>query len=156
MFSFTLPRTTALTAPYRIQADTFGLHNELCLSGGHAIKDTKGVWQLPMDLAKSNPRVQQYGVGKPVTYYHIECPEYFADNLIAEGMTVESFRNYQGSGKAYTWNEYINGYERNNDSKLWIPKKIYNYDKDKSIKPVRQVKKATSKKKATQSSFFKF
>ena len=118
MFSFSL-RATKETAPYRILANTFGNHNELCLSGGHAFKDKKGLWQFPMLI--KDPNVQQYGIGEPVTYYHIECPNYFTDNLIAEGLVVESFRNGQGSHRhVYTWNKNVDGFVRKQEA-LVVP-----------------------------------
>ena len=116
MYTFTLLATKE-TAPYRILANTFGVHNELCLSGGHAFKDKKGLWQFPM-LSK-NPNIQQYGIGERVTYYHIECPNYFTDNLIAEGLVVESFRNGQSPHRhVYIWNKQAEGFIRKQESSL--------------------------------------
>jgi hypothetical protein len=64
-------------------------------------------------MLSKNPNVQQYGIGKPVHYYHIECPNYFTDNIIAEGLVVESFRNGQISHRqVYTWNEHSKGFIR--------------------------------------------
>jgi hypothetical protein len=122
VFSFTLDKTTTLTAPYRIQANTFGTHDELCLTGGHAIKDTQGLWQMPKRLIRTNPGVTQYDIGKPITYYHIECPNYFTDNLIAEGLVVESFKNKQDSTHdAYRWDEIRKGYIRKQHSSFMTP-----------------------------------
>jgi hypothetical protein len=61
----------------------------------HAIQSSDGVWQIPEFVAKKNSMVQQYGLGETVTYYHIECSNFFSDNLVAEGAVVESFRNRQ-------------------------------------------------------------
>jgi hypothetical protein len=40
------------------------------------------------------------------------------DNLIAEGLIVESFKNNQSAHNVYTWNEAINGYIRKTDPSL--------------------------------------
>jgi hypothetical protein len=121
VFSFTLTKATLFTAPYCIKANTFGNHNDLCVSGGHAIKDTRSVWQMPQRLVATNPNVTQFGVGKPITYYHIECPNYFTDNLVAEGIVVESFKNKQSSYNVYKWDENLNGYTRKNKDSLMMP-----------------------------------
>jgi hypothetical protein len=42
-----------------------------------------------------NDKVKQYGVGVPVDYYHVECPNYFTDNLVVDGCVVESFAGKQ-------------------------------------------------------------
>lgn len=115
LYSYTI-RATTDTAPYRIAAGALG-HTlparDLRLSPRHAIKDNRGIWQIPKFLASRNPNVKQYGVGESVTYYHIECPNYYKDNLIAEGSEVESFRNKQGGkGVTYVWNYDITGWER--------------------------------------------
>lgn len=83
---------TKETAPYRIRANTFANQpNEICLSPHHALLTHSNVWQIPEFAAKFSNSVQQYGVGEPVTYYHIETANYFRDNLVAEGCVVESF-----------------------------------------------------------------
>jgi len=79
----------------------------------HAILDNKGVWHIPQVAAKDNDKVTQYDVGKPVTYYHIECPDFYRDNLIAEGAVVESFKNKQGTRDiVYEWVEDLKGFRR--------------------------------------------
>jgi hypothetical protein len=119
MYSYTLTATPK-TAPYRIKANTFGKHNQICLSGGHAFKDNKGLWQFPMFC--KNPNIQQYDIGKTVTYYHIECPNYFTDNLIAEGLVVESFRNGKSAHKQeYTWNNSLTGFIRKQEPPNLLP-----------------------------------
>jgi uncharacterized protein YjdB len=83
---------TKETAPYRIRANTFANQpNDICLSPHHALLTRSNTWQIPEFAAKFNAGVQQYGVGEPVTYYHIETANYFRDNLLAEGCVVESF-----------------------------------------------------------------
>ena len=115
--------TTKETAPYRIRANTFANQpNEICLSPHHALLTLANTWQIPEFAAKFNSGVQQYGVGEPVTYYHIETANYFRDNLLAEGCVVESF-----CGKAaesipkgthlFKFNAAMNGFTRYSPSK---------------------------------------
>jgi len=104
VFQTTIPTTTTATAPYHIPAGTLGQPNDMYLSPMHAIQVAKGLWHIPEFLAKFVPAVQQYDIGKPVTYYHIECPKYLRDNLDYNGATVESFGNKQVSKRVYTWN----------------------------------------------------
>jgi hypothetical protein len=71
------------------------------------------MWQVPQVAAKTNPGITQYGVGTSVTYYHIECPDFYTDNLMAEGCVVESLRNKQaGPELVYEWNEELQGFVR--------------------------------------------
>ena len=116
IFSFSIPFATKDTAPYRLSAGCLGYGcpvQDICLSGRHAIQDGRGVWQIPSQLAKHNPGVQQYGIGESVTYYHIECPNFYTDHLVAEGSVVESFRNRQGSrGVTYVWDKALSGFTR--------------------------------------------
>ena len=115
VYSFTI-QVTAETAPFRIAANALGPgkpQRDLCVSPRHAIKDTKGRWQIPKYLAYQNKKIKQYGVGESVTYYHIECPNFYKDNLIAEGIEVESYKNKQGiSGVVYMWSDALLGWER--------------------------------------------
>ena len=126
LFSFTIANATAETAPYRIQAGTFGRNlpkRDLHLSARHAVKDAKGRWQMPKYLAKFRSTVTQYGIGKPVTYYHITCPNYYRDNLVAEEVVVESFNNKQTVGATYMWSKALGGWERLPPGKMTtIPK----------------------------------
>lgn len=55
----------------------------------------------------------QYGVGEPITYYHIECPDFYSDNLMAEGAVVESFKGRQGTRNVvYEWVQELHGLRR--------------------------------------------
>jgi len=103
-FQTTIETTTTSTAPYHIPAGTLGQPNDMYLSPMHAIQKVKGEWHIPFVLAKYIPAVKQYDVGKPVTYYHIECPNYLRDNLVYDGAVVESFGNKQAVNSAYEWN----------------------------------------------------
>jgi len=115
LYSFTI-KATADTAPFRIAAHALGPgfpKRDLHVSPRHAIKDIKGRWQIPKYLAYHNKQIQQYGVGESVTYYHVECPNFYKDNLIAEGTEVESYKNRQGtSGVVYMWSDALRGWER--------------------------------------------
>jgi hypothetical protein len=147
--SFTLEKATTETAPFRIQAGAIGNPHDICLSGGHAIKDMNGIWQVPAYLAKTNSKVKQYGVGKPITYYHFECPNYNTDNLIAEEMVVESFKNKQDTkGRTYIWNESINGFMRTGPKLLTPSNHIVQEEYEtQSIAQVRKVFKKKPKHK---------
>lgn len=116
LFKIPIAKATKETAPYRIEAGAFGNSyppQTLCLSPLHAILDPKGVWHIPKASAKDNDKVTQYDVGKPVTYYHIECPDFYSDNLIAEGTVVESFKNRQGTRDVvYEWVAELKGFRR--------------------------------------------
>jgi hypothetical protein len=116
LFKFSVAKATKETAPYKIAAGALGPSyppHDLCLSPLHAIHDTKGVWHIPQVAAKDNDKVTQYGVGEPVTYYHIECPDFFSDNLIAEGAVVESFKGRQGTRDVvYEWVAELKGFRR--------------------------------------------
>lgn len=115
VYSSHLKTTTAATAPYVIPAHSFGRNTppaELRLSPLHAFQTKKNIWQLPKYA--NNAKVVQYGVGEPVTYYHLECPNFFRDNLVAEGCVVESFGAKQTTGikTIYTPNTRLGGYTR--------------------------------------------
>ena len=59
-------------------------------------------------------RIEQISIGNPVTYFHLECPQYLRDNLIVDGTVVES---YGGKSKSpYTYSESLKGYTRSGSS----------------------------------------
>ena len=102
--------TTSVTAPYRVPKGSFGLANDLVLSPDHAFQIRKGLWMLPKRAALLSDRVEQVDIGSPVTYYHLECPQYLRDNLVVDGTVVES---YGGKTKSpYTYSERLKGYTR--------------------------------------------
>ena len=75
----------------------------------------KGLWTSPATAALTNPLVKQCAVGEPVTYYHIECENYLQDNIVTEGLVVESFATLKTTGgrkDIYTWNSRKNAYTR--------------------------------------------
>jgi hypothetical protein len=132
LYSFTIDTTTTDDAPYKISAGAFGPRlpkRDLCVSPRHAIKDARGIWQIPKYLANQNDNVNQYGVGETVTYYHIECPNYYRDNIYAEEVEVESYKNKQGaSGVLYMWSDELSGWERIPPNKMpTVPKNPTTY-----------------------------
>jgi hypothetical protein len=118
MKKFVVESANEMSAPYQISAGAFGTNKpavDICLSPHHKIQLRKGVWISPERAAKTNPKVKQYGIGEPVTYWHIWCDEYLKDNLVCEGLVVESLatnKNYTGPAKVYTWSERLGGFTR--------------------------------------------
>jgi len=109
-------KTNTTSAPYLIPANALGpkipIH-DIRLSPDHAFQIRKGVWMMPHRAATLSDKVVQYGVGEPVTYFHLECPHYSRDNLVTEGVIVESYAAGQTSFKSpYKYNERIRGYTR--------------------------------------------
>jgi hypothetical protein len=60
--------------------------------------------------------------GQQVTYYHIETPNFFKDNLVVEGATVESFagqiakKHNLKPTDIYKWSSTLQGYTRSNNT----------------------------------------
>ena len=107
-------KTTVATAPYLIPAATYGSAQprELVLSPAHAFQIRKGVWLAPCAATKLNPAVRQIRVGEEVTYYHLECPVFLRDNLVANGCVTESFGSRQMTKHPYTWSARLGGFTR--------------------------------------------
>jgi hypothetical protein len=108
--------TDSRTAPYVVPKGSLG-HNSpsatLTLSPDHAFLVRKGVWMLPIRAAQLSSKVKQIGVGEPVAYYHLECPNYLQDNLVVDGVVVESYAaNQLGCKSPYTYSESLKGYTR--------------------------------------------
>ena len=101
-----IERTTPLSAPFRVPKGSLGPSqpsHDLLLSPDHAFQLRKGVWMLPKKAALLSDRVEQVAVGEPVTYYHIECPQYLRDNLVVDGVVVESYAGKQLAKSPYSW-----------------------------------------------------
>jgi hypothetical protein len=116
VYSRTLVATEA-TAPYVIPKNSLGHRMPLAdlhLSPLHAFQLKKGLWQIPRYASKLTESVCQYGVGETVTYYHVECPNFFTDNLVADGCVVESFGGQQIAGlkTVYKYNSGLKGFTR--------------------------------------------
>jgi hypothetical protein len=105
--------TTLLSAPFRVPKGSLGPSqpsHDLVLSPDHAFQLRTSVWMMPRKAALLSDRVEQMAIGEPVTYYHIECPQYLRDNLVVDGVVVES---YAGKTKSpYMYNERLRGYTR--------------------------------------------
>jgi hypothetical protein len=119
MYQREVAHASTFSAPFHIPAGTFGKSQPaaLTISPLHAVQIRKGVWEIPVDAANRYPEIKQVGLGEAVTYYHIETPNYFRDNLVANGTVVESFGGNQKSripaGKyLYTFSEARGGYVR--------------------------------------------
>jgi len=114
----TLPTTTDRIAPYLIQPHAFGRNlpsAPIRLSPTHKIQIGKGLWISAEKAARSNPLITQCEIGAPVTYYHVECKEFLRDNLVTEGLVVESFGSKRATGgrkDIYTWSKHLNAYTR--------------------------------------------
>ena len=107
--------STKETAPFLVPKATFGLQQDLRLSPWHAFQIKKGLWMKPQTASELYDTVKQYDVGKQMTYYHLETPNYFKDNLVANGTTVESFANQQLKNittRPYTYNATLKAYTR--------------------------------------------
>ena len=84
--------TTDITAPYIIPKDSIYPSyppKDIFLSADHKIK-TNHNWVTPKELSKYNSEIRQINIGKPVTYYNIETPNYSTDHLVLEGTTIAS------------------------------------------------------------------
>ena len=116
LFGRLLSTTTERSAPYFIPKGALGPNmprTDLTLSPDHAFLLRKGVWMLPRRAAALSAKVQQLGVGEPVHYFHVECPNYLRDNLVVNGATVESYAGKQlDFVSPYTWSESLKGYTR--------------------------------------------
>lgn len=107
--------TTKDTAPYKIPAHCLGRNapvSTLILSPLHAFEIRKGVWQIPRDAATTCPAIQQFGVGEPIEYFHIICPNYATDNIVIRGAVVESFGALSKQNITYVYNARLKGYTR--------------------------------------------
>ena len=118
LFKTTVDTTTKHTAPYLIQPHAFGRNvpsAPLRLSATHKIQLADDLWTSPEKAALTNPLVTQCEIGTPVTYYHIECANYLKDNIVTEGMIVESLGTTKATGgksDIYAWNSKLNAYTR--------------------------------------------
>lgn len=109
-------------APYLVDANAFGdKHPErpLRLSPIHKVlvNATEGVWMSPEVASKTNPLVTQYGIGQPVRYYHLQCENYFTDNLVTEGTVTESYGPFVVSN-VWIWNDTLGGFTRSNQGSV--------------------------------------
>ena len=117
MFKTHITATSSETAPYTIPANTFGRAcpaTEMTISPYHAIQSSPTTWQIPKYAAQMFRGITQAETGQAITYYHLELPNYFKDNIVAEGTVVESYGNRQtvGMKTVYKLNEGRTGFTR--------------------------------------------
>ena len=95
VYSTVLPQATEVTAPYRFQPGSIARGYPAAafdVSPTHAVAVPTGGWIIPKHAAMSGVKAKQHSVGERITYYHVEMPDYLADNLVLEaGAVVESF-----------------------------------------------------------------
>jgi len=105
VYKRTVHSTDRSTAPYFIPKYCLGSFPtaDLRLSPHHAFRLQPDLWQIPEYAANLSKQIQQYGIGKPVTYYHLECPNYFRDHLLVDGCIVESYGKNQVDPKVPTY-----------------------------------------------------
>lgn len=121
---------TESTAPYMIEPGAFGHNmpkNTLCLSPIHKIYIGNNLWTSPIRASLTNDKVKQYGIGEFFTYYHIECENFFNDNLIAEGIVVESYGSpkcVKGMFPVYKWNSDVGAFTRK-EKNIGLIRKAY-------------------------------
>jgi len=124
-----ISKTDSDTAPFLIPKHALSSNipdKDLHVSGLHAIQDETGMWQFPMGLAiQKLCNVTQHLPGRSVTYYHLECPNYYTDNIVANNVVAESFRNRQGKmGITYEYCEDRKGFIRNKEDEMKDPSEI--------------------------------
>lgn len=117
-------------APYIIEPHAFDVNKPsapVYLSPKHKIYMNNDIWTSAELASKTNPLIKQYDIGKPVTYYHIECNDYFTDNIVAEDLVVESFGTLRSTHTTEcVWYKTHNGYVRKNNNYLDV-QKLVNY-----------------------------
>jgi hypothetical protein len=117
-YSFTVEKADKESAPFFIPKNSISMgcpNADLRLSPWHAFQMKKGLWMKPMSAFELGMPVKQYDLGKSVTYYHFEAPDFFKDNFVCEGTVVESFGGVQTKdfkGRVYTYNANLKGYTR--------------------------------------------
>ena len=117
IYSFNVAKATEANAPYVVPAHALGPRQPartLHLSPHHAFQVRPNVWQIPLLAAERSTAITQYGIGEPITYYHVECPNFFRDNLVADGVVCESFGSNQTKGLKgiYRFAPALGGYTR--------------------------------------------
>lgn len=93
-----LATTTKEDAPYLIPKGSLRKNipsNDLRLSPNHAIRISEKYWVIPRLAKDIFKQVKQYDVGKPITYYHLETPNFYKDHLVCDGTIVESYSGKQ-------------------------------------------------------------
>lgn len=117
LYSRVIEHCSVSTAPYLIKKGAFAANSpprDITLSPNHAIQVRKGVWQIPRYAATMFSGVKQVNVGEKVEYFHVELPNFFTDNIIAEGCTVESYgaKQVKNVATVYKYNSNLKGFTR--------------------------------------------
>ena len=117
LYSRVIEHCSASTAPYLIKKGAFAANSpprDITLSPNHAIQVRKGLWQIPRYAARMFSGVKQVNVGEKVEYFHVELPNFFTDNIIAEGCIVESYgaKQVKNVTTVYKYNSNLKGFTR--------------------------------------------
>jgi hypothetical protein len=111
-----IPFTTEITAPYKIAKDALGDNMPivpLFLSPLHKFAIRDNMWVTPKIGMQKGLDIKQCPMGQTITYYHVQCENYFRDSIIAEGVVTESFGNTQENRRTFTWNDDSGAWTRN-------------------------------------------
>jgi len=117
-FSFTVENANKDSAPFLLPKNSLSPScpkADLRLSPWHAVQLKQGLWMKPMSAFELGAPIQQYDLGKSVTYYHFEAPNFFKDNFVCDHTVVESFGGLQLAdfkGRVYNYNKSLKGYTR--------------------------------------------
>jgi hypothetical protein len=126
LFITHVQKTNKFNAPYTIPAKTFNSSQKhaITVSPLHAIQSSKGVWQIPEFSKLWYPNITQSAMGSSIIYYHLECPNFLTDNLVANGIIVESFgaRVVNLNKSLYVFNKKVCGFIRNESANKTISK----------------------------------
>jgi len=108
------PKTTYNTTPIKIDTGAFGPNKPsapVIVSPGHKIFLGDNRWINAHEAVGVYPLVTRGEGGNSQTYYHVRTENYFRDNVISEGLVVETFGTKEEV-------EYL--YTRDEDIKEWI------------------------------------
>jgi hypothetical protein len=121
MHSYSIESASASNAPFFIPAHALGHKapaKPLRLSPLHAFQIRPNVWWNAREASRVCSKLTQFGIGEPITYYHVECPDFLGDNLVADGVVVESFAANQltkaQKHNLYKFSKKLNGFIRKN------------------------------------------
>lgn len=119
IYKTVVKKTTELNAPICIKKNAYGKNTpskDTWVSPIHAFSLKPGVWKIPIREINVNKRVYQNYLNSKVVYYHIETDNYLEDNVIVNGLCMETFgiplRN-KGYKVQFVYNKEKDGYIRN-------------------------------------------
>ena len=111
-----IPKTTYNTTPIKIDTGAFGPNKPsapVIVSPGHKIFLGDNRWINAHEAVGAYPLVTRGEAGNSQTYYHVRTENYFRDNVITEGLVVETFGTKEEAEYLYTWNEGVKAWNRN-------------------------------------------